>query len=426
MLKQKDWVMIRNLYLQGMKKSAIARLLGINRKTVASNLEKEGRPVYKRAVEMESKLKPYQEHVDRRLEEYDLTAMKLYEELLKQGYRGKYSLVAGYVAEKKKELKSKAVLRFETLPGEQAQVDWGYFGNFYDREQKKTIKLYCFFMILGYSRTLYIEFFERADIVNFLKGHNNAFRYFGGYTKELLYDNLKSVVIKRALKQEESQFNKKFMDFAGYYGFKPILCRPYRPTTKGKVENSVLYAKQNFFSGEEFRSLKEINEKALEWLEKINNRLHNTTKQQPFERLKRESLILIKDKKIYDTTTISYRRVFKDCHFSYGGNFYSVPFRYSGKEVAIREDDTGSISVIYREQNIAGHRLEKEQKGRYITNPVHLEGLREIRMSIRIRRPKCQPEQKHPDIATMVKIDVGNLGYVEERELTMYEEAIPQ
>jgi transposase len=326
MIKQKDWVMIRNLYLQGMKKAAIARLLGINRKTVSSNLKKEESPVYERLVEKESKLEPYKEYTDRRLEEYDLTAVKLYGELQEQGYTGKYSLIAAYVGEKKKELRTKAVLRFETLPGEQAQVDWGYFGNFYDREQKKTIKLYCFFMILGYSRALYIEFFERADIINFLRGHNNAFRYFGGYTKELLYDNLKSVVIKRALRQEESQFNKKFLDFAGYYGFKPILCRPYRPTTKGKVENSVLYAKQNFFSGEEFISLRDLNEKALVWLERINQRIHCTTKQQPFERLKRESLITIKDKKLYDTSSILYRQVFKDCHFSYGGEFLFCAF----------------------------------------------------------------------------------------------------
>lgn len=424
MIKQKEWVMMRNLYLQGMKKSAIARLLGLNRKTVSANLKREESPVYERLVQKESKIEPYKEYTDNRLEEYELTAVKLYGELQKQGYAGKYSLVAAYVSEKKKEIRTKAVLRFETLPGEQAQVDWGYFGNFYDREQKKTIKLYCFFMILGYSRMLYIEFFERADIINFLKGHNNAFKYFGGYTKELLYDNLKSVVIKRALRQEESQFNKKFMDFAGYYGFKPILCRPYRPTTKGKVENSVLYAKQNFFSGEEFISLRELNEKALEWLEKIKNRIHSTTKQQPFERLKREGLISIKDKNFYDTSVISYRRVFKDCHFSYGGNFYSVPFRYAGKEVAIREDESTIITVMYREQIIAGHHLEKERKGRYITEPAHLEGLKEIRMGRMIRRPKCPQEPKQPGITTMININMPAVEYVVARDLVMYEEVM--
>jgi len=112
-------------------------------------------------------------------------------------------------------------------------------------------------------------------------GHNNAFKYFGGHTKEILYDNLKSVVIKRAIRAKESKFNKKFMDFAGYYGFNPILCRPYKPNTKGKVENSVLYVRQNFFAGEEFTSLNDINRKSQEWLKAINARIHSTTKQQP-------------------------------------------------------------------------------------------------------------------------------------------------
>jgi len=422
MIKQKEWVIMRNLYLQGMKKAVIGRALGINRKTVAANLKKEERPVYKREIQKHRKIEPYNSHIDTRLAQYDLTAVKIYEDIQKQGYTGKYSTVANYVAEKKKELRIRAVLRFETLPGEQSQVDWGYFGYFYDREQKRAIKLYCFFIIMGYSRTLYIEFFEKADITNFLKGHNNAFRYFGGYTKEILYDNLKSVVIKRALRAEDSQFNKKFMDFAGYYGFKAILCRPYKPNTKGKVENSVLYAKQNFFAGEEFKSLREVNEKRLEWLERINNRIHSTTKQQPFDRLKREDLISIRDKKLYDTSIISYRRVFKDCHFSYQANYYSVPFRYACKEVAIREDDTGYISIIYREERIAEHRLEREQNGRYITNLQHLEGLKELRMSSQIKKPKSKQKTTQQAITTIIKIDTENLGYVEERDLLLYEE----
>jgi len=424
MIKQREWVKMRNLYLQGMKKAVIGRVLGITRKTVTANLKKEQRPVYKRKIHKPSKLEAYNSHIDVRLVQYDLTAVKIYEDIQKQGYTGKYSTVANYVSEKKKDLRIKAVLRFETLPGEQAQVDWGYFGNFYDREQKKTIKLYCFFIILGYSRVLYIEFFERADIANFLKGHNNAFRYFRGYTKEILYDNLKSVVIKRALRAEDSQFNEKFMDFAGYYGFKPILCRPYKPNTKGKVENSVLYARQNFFAGEEFRSLREINTKRLEWLEKINNRIHNTTKQRPFDRLKREALISIKDKKLYDTSTISYRRAFKDCHFSYQANYYSVPFRYACREVAVREDDTGYISIIYREEKIAEHRLERDQKGRYITTPQHLEGLKELRMGSQIKKPKRKQKPTPKAVTTIVKLDTESLGYVEERDLLQYEEVI--
>lgn len=71
-------------------------------------------------------------------------------------------------------------MRFETIPGEQAQVDWGYFGEFYDSDKKRFIRLCCFVMILGYSRTRFIHFFDGDNTTNFLKGHNLAFEYFGG------------------------------------------------------------------------------------------------------------------------------------------------------------------------------------------------------------------------------------------------------
>jgi transposase len=131
------------------------------------------------------------------LEKYNLTSFKLYEEILKKGYEGKYGMVNKFVNKIKKKLRKQAYIRFETLPGEQAQVDWGYMGELYDHNLKRQVKIYCFVIVLGYSRTVYVDFFTDMKTRNFLIGHNNAFKYFGGYTKEILYDNLKSVVIKR-------------------------------------------------------------------------------------------------------------------------------------------------------------------------------------------------------------------------------------
>ncbi len=426
MIKQKEWVIMRNLFRKGLNKTAIARYLGISRKTVASNLKKTTTPKYRRKTSA-SILDKYKPYIKSQLEKYDITASKLYEQIQRQGYEGKYVLLANFVRSEKKDLKNKAILRFETLPGEQSQVDWGYFGEFYDQEQKKLISLHCFFMILGYSRMLYIEFFQRANLTNFLKGHNHAFKYFGGYTKELLYDNLKSVVIKRKLRAKESEFNKKFMDFAGYYGFKPILCRPYKPNTKGKVENSVLYAKKNFFTGEEFISLKQINKKACQWLEKINNRIHSTTKQRPRQRLDRENLISITNKNLYDTSIISYRRVFNDCHFSYKANFYSAPYKYAGKEVLVHQQENETIIVKYRGRIIAEHSLNSKDKGRYITDSSHLAGLKALRMSHPLKRPKKENLRSKPkeEILTVSMIlgKQEDIEPIQERDLALYEEA---
>lgn len=421
MISMEGWVMIRQLFNQGLTITEIANIVNLTRKTVSVNLKKETTPKYNRKKQKESKLNPYKDYIKAQLEAYNLTAERLFKKIKEQGYKGGYGIVAKFVNIEKKALRKQAILRFETLPGEQAQVDWGYFGEIYDQEQKRRIKLYCFFMILGYSRALYIEFFERAHIENFLIGHNNAFKYFGGYTKEILYDNLKSVVIKRALRAQESEFNKKFMDFAGYYGFNPILCRPYKPNTKGKVENSVLYVRQNFFAGEEFTSLNNINKGSQEWLKIVNARIHSTTKQQPVERLKLEGLLLIKDKKTYDTSVIKYRRVFNDCYFSYGGNFYSVPYKYAGKEISIKAE-ANEITVFYRQEIIARHMLIA-LKGQRISTSAHFEGLREVRMSHTARKPK-EPDKS--DVFLTVSTLLGRMITIEPVEthnLALYEEA---
>ena len=102
-------------------------------------------------------------------------------------------------------------------------MDWGFFEDHLVYEDGRWKKLYCFLMILGYSRMRYIEFVTDMSTNTLIRCHQNAFRYFGGYPEEILYDNMKQVVIKRLLKQEDSTLNRQFEDFAGFYGFKPIL-----------------------------------------------------------------------------------------------------------------------------------------------------------------------------------------------------------
>ena len=195
--------MIKSLKKQGLSKSEIARRLGCDRKTVSKLLSKEFYKKYERK-HMPSILDNFKNYIDSRLQNFNLSSFKLFEEIKNKGYIGKYGIVSSYVKKVKKTLHNKAYIRFETMPGEQAQVDWGYYGLMYDRVLRKTIKVYFFLMTLGYSRATYVEFFKDQTIDSFLKGHNNAFKYFNGYTKDILYDNLKSVVIKRTLRAKDS------------------------------------------------------------------------------------------------------------------------------------------------------------------------------------------------------------------------------
>lgn len=148
-------------------------------------------------------------------------------------------------------------------------------------------------MVLGYSRVRYVEFRPAMDLHTFLKCHQNAFDYFDGLTCEILYDNIKVVVIKREYPSTDSEFNPVFSDFRDHYGFKAHLCRPYRAKTKGKIERAIGYIKENFLYGLVFSSFENLNIQARQWMEIVNHLVHETTYEGPADRLLREDLIPI-------------------------------------------------------------------------------------------------------------------------------------
>ncbi|MEA5143231.1 MAG: IS21 family transposase [Oscillibacter sp.] len=293
------------------------------------------------------------------MEETPYSAERILEKIREQGFEGGHSIVREYVRNKKEQLDEKATVRFETMPGLQGQMDWAFFEDHTVLDDEKLKKLYCFLFILGYSRARYIEFVTDMSTNTLIRCHANAFRYFGGYPEEILYDNMKQVVIKRLLKQEDSTLNRQFEDFAGFYGFKPVLCRPYRGQTKGKVERTVQFVRDNFMIGIKYSSLDNLNGQALAWCNKVNGKVHATTNEIPFERLKKEGLTPLKRE--YIIGKINLRRVQKDCLISYGGNQYSVPSEYAGKDVAVVALDN-LLAAYHEGKQIALHRLSYQKK----------------------------------------------------------------
>ena len=188
------------------------------------------------------------------------------------------------------------------------------------------------------------------------------------------------------------------MDFVGFYGFEPKLCRVYRAQTKGKVERPFNYIRQDFFIGNKFSTLEELNEQAILWLNNIaNTREHGTTKEVPFERLKQECLHPLTKGRVYDTSFIGLRKVSKDCYISYEGNRYSVPYQYSRKTVTIKVTKDKLTIYCAENEETATHPLYKG-KGKDICEPKHFEGLRvkqrqkwqECRESFLLLCPKAQ------------------------------------
>lgn len=375
MIEQEEWVLIRGLgkkIEQGLSVSEIARQTGHDRKTVRKYLLAEEDPRYT-AVNKASKLDLYKDWITFRLKEVpEITVKRVLREIEEKGYSGSYSILKDFIRPLREERAKEAVIRFETMPGEQSQVDWSPFGVIEDYGIKK--RLYCFSMVLGFSRALYIEFTTSQDIFTFINCHQNAFLYFGGYTGTILYDNLKTVVLSRC--EGNIEWNPKFMDFAGFYGFQPRLCRLYRAQTKGKVERPFPYIRQDFFIGNKFEGVEDLNEKRLSWLNTLaNTRLHGTTREIPFERLKRENLMPLKDR-LYDTSCVGVRKASADCFISYEGNRYSVPYRHSRKSLTIRADkERIRIYVNGQDEPVAIHSIFKG-KGKDISEPKHFEGLK--------------------------------------------------
>lgn len=358
---------IRSDRKKGLSYAEISRKYNIDPRTAKKYAETESKPIYELTGPKPSKLDSYKHQIDLWLQEAPYSAVRIHEKLIEQGFGGKYTIVRQYVSSIKGALEEKATVRFETMPGLQGQVDWAHFENYQVVQDGKLKKLYCFLMILGYSRTRYIEFVTDMTTNTLIKCHINAFRYLGGYPEEILYDNMKQVVIKRLLKQDESEMNKQFEDFAGFYGFKPVLCRPYRGQTKGKVERTVQYVRSNFMTGISFSSLDDLNGQAIAWCNRINAKTHSTTNEIPFERLKKEPLSPLKREYIIDR--LNYRKVEKDCLISYANNRYSVPSEFVGKEVAVIVLDN-VLAVYYQGKQIALHRISY-QKRDMVVNPVH-------------------------------------------------------
>lgn len=404
MIKGEEWFMIRDLYKKGLSISEISRKTKHDRKTIRRIISSDQIPKMKERPQRPSKLDPFKGYLRKRMDLGVFNCVKLLREIKEMGYQGQYSILKDYI--KPFRQSQKAVIRYETLPGYQAQVDWGTVGKMYDeRGVLKTV--YCFLLTLSYSRYMYIEFTFRADTRAFIRGHLNAFNYFGGLTERILYDNTKCA--KLVYEDGSTTLNPLFSDFASCFCFTPKFCKPYSPQTKGKVESGIKYVKGNFCLGEVFESLEDMNDKRWGWLDKIaNSRVHGTTGEvirKRFEKEK-EKLLPLRPHMVFDTSLYSLRKIGRDCLVSYQGCRYSVPHRYASKTCLVKDKEDGFISILVNNQTVANHRLSKE-KNRTILVNSHYQGIEAKRASRRKKLPLLNQK---------------DLPQVEARPLSVYEE----
>jgi transposase len=285
-------MLLRHYLAEGLSKADIARRLGINVRTIrrwiaAGELDRDldEPPRYTPRPPRPTKLDPYREIVRTRLADYpELSAVRLFEEVRTAGYTGGYGQVRDYVRRVRPAPAPEPVVRFETAPGHQAQVDFAEF-NF------PWGKRYAFVAVLGYSRLLFVRFSERQDMRALFDGLEAAFGAFGGVPREVLFDQMRSVITADLrLLGGQLAVNEEFLRFAAHWGFRPRACRPYRAKTKGKVERPIRYVRDNFVYGRDFVGDDHLAGELTRWLGRANDRVHGTTREVPRERLERAEI----------------------------------------------------------------------------------------------------------------------------------------
>jgi transposase len=213
-----------------------------------------------------TKLDPFKGIITDRLGTYpELSAVRLFAEVQAAGYAGGITQVRDFVARVRPRPEPEPVVRFETPPGHQAQVDFA------------TVRFpwgtrHALLVVLGYSRLLWLRFYPRQTMATVMRGLEEAFAYFGGVPRELLFDQMRAVVLEDHRAEGGKLLeHPEFLRFARHWGFRIRACRPYRAQTKGKVERPVRYVRGNFLYGREFLGDADLDAQRLTWLDEVAN-----------------------------------------------------------------------------------------------------------------------------------------------------------
>src|SRR6202166_4642614 len=252
---------LRYYHVEKWRVGTIARQLHVHHGTVARVLAQAGLPRIGPPARR-SQVEPYLPFIHQTLEKFPtLTASRLYAMVRERGYRGSGDHFRHLIACYRPRPAAEAYLRLRSLPGEQAQVDWGHFGHLVIGRARRP--LMAFVMVLSYSRQIFLRFFLNARMENFLRGHVEAFETWPGVPRVILYDNLKSAVLER--QGNVIRFHPTLFEFAGRYRFDPRPVAIARGNEKGRVERAIRYIRTGFFAAREFVDLDDLNAQADVW-----------------------------------------------------------------------------------------------------------------------------------------------------------------
>lgn len=387
-------VMILDLRREGMSISAIARRVGLDRKTVRRYIDRGLEPpAYGPRERRETKVKRFERYIGERLAAFpELTATRLLREVRALGYGGGYTAVKEVVRALRPSATTGFEVRFETPPGQQAQVDFAHFRTGFDDEPETEHVVWLFSFVLGHSRMLWGRFVLHQDLQTLLRCHSAAFTALGGVPEQILYDRMRTVFSREDPAAGHIVYNRTLMAFARHYGYLPKACQPYRAKTKGKVERPYRYIREDFFLGRQFRNLDDLNAQFRQWLDEVANvRVHATTKRVVAEHFAEER------PKLQPLPTGPFqavlrleRRITRDGMISVDGNLYSVPDTTRRRVVEVHST-ADELHILDQGQVIAVHAVMDGRGNRRIAA-----GHRNLRPPVNSQTPRRSPPARRP------------------------------
>jgi transposase len=335
-----DWAAVHRVYKQTGSKRKTAKLLGMARNTVRRLLEMEEAPTYKRRY-YPSKLDAFKERIlEWRCEPYLYNGTRIFNELQKLGYKGSIGPVYRYLRHLNEDtdlrISSKATVRHESPPGDQAQFDWSEYQMLIGGQYRT---VYCFSMILAASRKKAICFSYREDAEAIYEAIQELFDDLGGVTLELLIDNPKALVLENnPHSEDEIRYNPHALLMAKHLGTELNACPCYWPRKKGKIEKPFQYIEEQFVKGNEFATMEELNARGKDFVNEWCNKKHSTTGRIPNEHYAKDELSTLQPlpKAHWYMQAPQKRKVSPDSFVSINGNKYSVPVKYVGRDVRYR------------------------------------------------------------------------------------------
>jgi len=417
--KEREAEILRLYHAERWRVGTIAKHLGVHHTTVQRVLGQAGISTGGLTTRP-SIADPYVPFIQETLAKYPrLCASRVFEMVRERGYPGGPDHFRRVVARLRPRPPAEAFLRLRTLPGEQAQVDWGHFGKVtIGRAQRR---LYAFVMVLSWSRQVFLRFYLSAAMPNFLRGHVDAFDFFEGVPRVLLYDNLKSAVLERA--GDAIRFHPTLLELAAHYRYEARPVAPARGNEKGRVERAIRYVRSSFFAGRSWSSVENLNTQAMAWMTALSaDRLW------PQDRTRKVREVFVEERpRLMSLPDVPFPcdervevNVGKTPYVRFDLNDYSVPYEHVRRTLLVVAS-LDVVRVLDGAEVIATHQRCWD-RGQQLENPAHVTALVEHKARARRARGLDRLTRAAPHAEALLMRAAergGNLGNITARLLAV-------